>query len=122
MVVKILLWINISLFILHEMDAVKTREWKMLFLINRLNDNTGHIIFTALHFVLFIMIFYFVDSCLIATFLAVSILLIIHQFMHILFRKHSENRMNNPFSQTLIFLMFVNSTVSLVYYITILKN
>jgi hypothetical protein len=121
MILKVLLWINISLFILHEMDAVKTREWKMMIFIKRFDDNTGHVIFTALHFFLFIILFYLMDYHFSILFPAVSVLLIIHQIMHIVFRKHSENRMHNIFSQTVIFLMFINSCISLVNYFFILQ-
>jgi len=120
MLIKVLLWANVSLFILHEMDAVKTREWKMMFGINRLNDNAGHIVFTALHFLLFMIIFYLMDCYLYNMLIAVSILLIIHQFMHIIFRNHIQNRMNNLFSRIIIFLMFTNSCVSLIYIYIIL--
>ncbi|HNX23736.1 MAG TPA: hypothetical protein PKG60_06780 [Spirochaetota bacterium] len=116
MLLKILLWINISFFILHEMDAIKTREWKMMIFINRLNDKTGHLVFTSSHFFLFIIIFYLMDQYFMVLFFAVSILLIIHQFMHIIFRRHAENRMNNAFSQIIIFMMFANSCLSLIIY------
>jgi len=116
MIAKLLFWISISLFILHEMDAVKTREWRMLFLINRLNDKTGHIFFTSLHFVLFIIIFYLMDYYFKEMFVLVSILFIMHWIMHLIFRNHSENRMNNLFSRILISLMFINSILSLFYY------
>jgi hypothetical protein len=115
-IIKLFFWINLSLFILHEMDAVKTREWKMMIFMNRLDDNTGHVVFTALHFILFLLIFYLMDVHFNFIFPLVSGLLILHQFAHIFFRKHSENRMNNIFSQVVIFLMFINSTVSLIYY------
>jgi len=116
MTIRILFWINISLFILHEMDAIKTHEWKMMIFMNRLSDNVGHVVFTSLHFPLFMLVFYFMDNRFTHLFLTISVLLIVHQFVHILFRKHTENRMNNIFSKTIIFLMFADSCVSLVYY------
>jgi len=117
MILKISLWINISLFIIHEMDAVKTREWGMMILINRLDDNTGHVVFTSVHFLLFIILFYLMDYHINVLLPIVSVLLIIHQMVHILFRKHPDNRMNNIFSKTIIFLMFINSSAGLIYYL-----
>ena len=100
------------------MDAIRTREWKMMFLLNRLSDNTGNTVFTALHFFLFMIIFYIMDQYFIFLFITVSVLLIIHQIMHIIFSKHTENRMNNIFSRVIISTMFINSCVSLaVYYL-----
>ena len=122
MIIKILLWINISLFILHEMDAVKAGEWRMIKFSEKLNDNMGHFVFTSLHLPLFLIIFYLMYYHFIFLFIFVSVFLIVHQFMHILFRDHAENKMNNVFSKIIIFLMFVNSCISLVYYyITIVK-
>ncbi len=121
-IIKVLLWINISLFILHEMDAVKTREWKMMILINKMNDNIAHVVFTSLHFVLFMTLFILTEFYFYNVFISVSILLIMHQFMHLLFIKHSENRMNNLFSKVIIFLMFLNSIFSLIYYFILVKK
>jgi len=111
--IKIFMWINISLFIVHEMDAVHAREWKMIKFMRRFGDNTGHILFTSLHFFLFILIFYLTEYHLLIIFPVISVLLILHQLIHILFRKHSENRMNNRFSEIIIFCMFLNSLTGL---------
>jgi hypothetical protein len=122
MLIKILFWINISLFILHEMDAVKTREWRMMIFMNRLSDDHGHIIFTALHFPLFMLIFFLMKYYFEYLVPAIAVLFIIHQILHILFRKHTENRMNNMFSKAIILLMFANSCVTLLLYFDFLKN
>lgn len=122
MLIKILFWINISLFILHEMDAVKTREWKMMIFMNRLSDDSGHIVFTILHFPLFIIIFFLMKYYFEYLVPAVAVLFIIHQILHILFKKHTENRMNNKFSRVIIFLMFLNSCVTLFFYYNFFKN
>lgn len=116
MILKILLWINVSLFILHEMDAVRTREWKMMILFNRLDDNTGDKIFILLHLPLYSIIFYFMEYYFKPFLLSVSVLLIIHQFMHLLFRNHTENKMNEMFSKIVILLMTINSCLSIFYY------
>jgi hypothetical protein len=38
MILKIILWVNLALLLLHEMDAVRTMEWKMMAIINRIDD------------------------------------------------------------------------------------
>lgn len=118
MLIKILFWINISLFILHEMDAVKTREWKMMKFMNRMNDDYGHIVFTTLHFPLFIIIFFLTQYYFLLIVSSTAILFILHQIVHLLFRKHSENRMNNKFSKIIIFLMFANSCFTIILLLT----
>lgn len=119
MIIKFLFWISVSLFILHEMDAVKTSEWKMLILFSRMDDRNTYIVFTSLHFFLFVIIFYFMDYYLDYMLIIFSILFILHWIIHLIFRKHPENQMNNTFSKILISLMFVNSCVSLLYYFII---
>jgi len=122
MLIKLLFWINISLFILHEMDAVKTCEWKMMIFMKRLSNDTGHFVFTALHLPIFMIIFYLTDCYPEYMIPSFSILLIIHQIVHILFRKHTENRMNNLFSESIIFLMFINSSLTLYLYFSFFRN
>lgn len=116
MLFKFLLWTNISLFILHEMDAVHTREWRMIVFMKNFNDNTAHIIFTSLHFLLFIIIFYLLEYHQDFMIMIIPILLIIHYLIHLLFRKNPENRMNNVFSRTVILLMFINSLFTVILY------
>lgn len=117
--IKIFMWINISLFILHEMDAVYSREWKMMKFIGSLSDYSGHVLFTASHFFLFMIIFYLMENHLNIFFPAVSVLLIFHQFIHILFRKHIENRMHSRFSNIVIILLSLNSFTGLIYFFSI---
>lgn len=59
MIPEILLWTNLSLLFIHELDAVRKKEWKMLFLLNRLDDETAHRVFSGLHFILFFGVFFF---------------------------------------------------------------
>jgi Flp pilus assembly protein TadB len=114
--IKIFMWINISLFIVHEMDAVHAMEWKMMKFMDRTGDRTGYVIFTASHFFLFMLIFYLTDYHLNMIFPVISVLLILHQILHILFRKHRENRMNNRFSESVIYLMTANAGAGLLYF------
>lgn len=119
MLIKILFWIGFSLFILHEMDAVRTSEWKMMIFFNRIDDDKAYIIFTSLHGILFIVFFFLIDNYFNAVFLFLSFFLIFHWFLHLFFVKHTENRMNNLFSRTIITLMFLNSCISLFCYFVV---
>lgn len=116
MEIKFFFWINIILFIIHEMDAVRTREWEMIIFTDRLKEEYAYRLFTLLHFPLFFLIFYFADRNIHLTFIVTSSLLILHQFLHLIFIKHTLNRMNNFFSRLIIFLMFLNSLTGLVFY------
>jgi len=114
MIYKTILWINLSLLLLHEMDAVRTMEWKMMVFINKLNDTIATYIFIAVHSVLFILIFYMLEYHNTLLYWITCIFPLFHQFLHLLFRKHPENRMNNIFSETIITLMTICSLAGII--------
>ena len=116
MELKILLWINLSLFILHEMDAIYRKEWLMLYPVNRLSETTGHYLFTGMHFFLFLIIFYMLDQYFYLLFWLMNFFGIFHLAAHIIFRKHRFNYMNNFFSMSIVFLMAIVSIFSTAYY------
>ncbi len=114
MILKILLWINISLFYIHELDAVRKREWRMMIFAERLNDETAYRIFTALHLPLFAAVFWLVESRFDILYWFVSGFGVFHFLLHSFFRKHPENRMRNVFSRTVIVLIFLVSVLSII--------
>ncbi|NLV68192.1 MAG: hypothetical protein GXY14_11035 [Spirochaetes bacterium] len=114
MILKILLWINISLLYVHELDAVRRREWRMMIFSDRVSDETAYIIFTALHVPLFFIIFLMVETQFNLIYWSVSIFGLFHFFIHYIFRKHSENRMLNVFSRTIILLILLVSITGII--------
>ncbi len=114
MIFKILLWVNLSLLLLHEMDAVRTMEWKMMAVINRIDNTIASCIFIAVHFVLFILIFYMIEYHFTALYWITCIFPLFHQLLHVFFRKHPANRMNNPFSRGIIILMTLFSLTGII--------
>jgi len=113
---KILLWSNLSLFILHEMDAIYRKEWMMLYPVNRLDETNAHILFTGMHFFLFLTIFFMLDQYFYYIFWIMNIFGILHFAAHIIFIKHRNNKMNNVFSMGIIILMALISTFSTALY------
>jgi len=104
-----LLTLNIALFVLHEMDGVRRMEWRMVFPINRLPDETAHNVFCSLHLPLFGLLFWMltwpagqVTFWLKATF---DGFLVFHLGLHLIFLKHPENRFTSLFSRALIVAM-----------------
>ena len=121
MLYKTLLWINLSLLYIHEMDAVHTREWKMMIFFNRISDEAAHRLFTAAHFFLFLGIFWLIEYRFTFIFWFTCIFSLFHLFLHIAFRKHAENRMGNMFSGSVIILMFIVSCISIFMYLNALS-
>ncbi len=116
MELKILLWANLSLFILHEMDAIYRKEWMMLYPVNRLPESTAHVLFTGMHFFLYMAIFILLHEHFLFLFWSMNIFGILHLALHIVFGKHRNNEMNNIFSLGIIILMAVLSSISAALY------
>ncbi len=84
--------IVISLFLLHEMDAIRTREWRMFVFLKNLKDEISYLIFSIAHFPLYFLIIFCMlqinnqDSRAIF-YIVTDILLILHLLVHLLFEK-----------------------------------
>lgn len=115
MIYKIILWTDLALLFLHEMDAVRTMEWKMMIFINRIEDHHASKIFIGAHFVMFAAVFFMLEYYFMFLYWFICISLIFHQILHYVFRKHSSNRMNNGFSEAVIILMTIISFAGIIY-------
>lgn len=106
---ELLVIVNLSLFFVHELDAVRCCEWRMLFGFNRLNDDHAHQLFVALHLpLLVVMLWLFVQPDVVLRFWFEAIFdafLIAHLGLHLAFAKHPENRFTSWFSKTVLVLM-----------------
>ena len=94
----------LALLLTHEMDAVRHQEWKMLAGLKNLPETVAYRVFTALHIPLYAsvlallltgherLVFYLVDG-----------FLVLHLLLHLGLSKHPANRLNNSFSQTIVY-------------------
>lgn len=113
MIEKILLFTNLSLLILHEMDAIHCREWKMFIILNRLPDSTGRFIFSILHLPLFIVIFFLLETQFETFFWILNIFSIFHLLIHGMFNKHEFNNFKSKYSFSLIIIMGLIGIISI---------
>ena len=113
MILRFILWTNLTLLLLHEMDAVRTKEWKMMLFINRLNDETASKLFISAHFIIFIIILYMLEYHFMILYWLTCIFFIIHQVIHIIFIRHPMNSINSLFSNIIISAMFLVSIAGL---------
>lgn len=109
---------NISMLILHEMDAIRRKEWKLFIILKDMKDDQGYLLFSALHFPLCFIILYFImnnGSTYYSIFaLGINIFLVVHGGLHLLFRKKTANEFSGVYSYTIIFLMSVLAALQLV--------
>ena len=112
----ILFSVIFSLLLVHEMDAVRNREWKMFIVLKDMQDKTAYRIFTALHIPLYGLIvglLLFAETRPLA-FYVLDTFLIIHALLHWFFERHPYNTLKSAFSRFLIYTMGVLATVHII--------
>jgi len=110
-----ILWVCLALLFLHEMDAVRGTEWKMMIYMNKLDYETGTKSFIAAHFIMFIAIFYMFEFYFNILYWFICIFFLFHQLLHLLFKTHQENRMESRFSRVIVYLMTAVSFSGIIY-------
>ncbi len=97
--------LGFTLLLVHEMDAIRLREWKIFPLLRDLRDEVGYVAFTALHIPIYALLFMGLlggdgeNNALIA---GMDAFFVVHIILHIVFRNHPENRFGSAFSWSLI--------------------
>lgn len=76
----ILFHLNLGFLVSHELDAVQLQEWRILPLLNFCNDETGFILFTALHVPIMAAFFHYSHSLPFRR--AINIFSIVHLGLH----------------------------------------
>lgn len=99
-----LFFIGLSLLTVHEMDAIRCKEWKIFPGLSLLSNHTGQWIFILAHIPLFFFVFYQLthNSDHEGFFKGFEIFLIVHVELHLLFLKHNNNEFNSWISWVLI--------------------
>ena len=100
----IIFYLGLSLLTMHEMDAIRCREWRIFPGLSFLSDKLGHIVFVFAHIPLFFFIFWrLTHSQDIDAFIkGFNIFMIVHLVLHILFLKHKKNEFKDWISWTII--------------------
>jgi len=97
----------VSLLLIHEMDAIRLKEWKMFVVLKNKHDETAYRIFSLAHLPLYVVAFFILASGgeLAKTILyyAVDAFLLIHAIIHYGFRKNPNNGFNSIFSKAIIY-------------------
>lgn len=97
--------VAIIFLLLHQLDAVRKREWRMIPFLRRLSDETGYRVFLALHiplFALLMWIAFFPGTEGLQLRMLLTGFCVVHGLLHVLYRNHPENRFDNPLSRILI--------------------
>lgn len=99
----IIFFLGLALLFVHEMDAIQNQEWKMFIVLKDMEDEKAYRVFTLLHIPLYAAILYLLFSRHTQTCMyIVDGFLIAHLLIHILFRKHPNNKLDNVLSKSII--------------------
>ncbi len=100
----------LSLLFVHEMDAIRAKEWKMFIVLKDMADETACKVFMSLHFPLYLGALYVLLRGGTAGYvlkIIIDVFLLGHALIHFAFRKHSGNGFHTLFSKTIIYVMAV---------------
>jgi hypothetical protein len=97
-------YFGLTFIIMHEMDAVRCKEWRIFPGLSFLNDNWGYRVFMLAHIPLFFLLFWKLsDSDFKEQFIqGLNIFFIIHVGLHLLFLMHKKNEFKDWISWTII--------------------
>ena len=119
-------WLNIIFFIglgilfTHELDAALNHEWRVLPFTSWLSEETGKLVYLLFHIPLFAIITALVaskkENVNNGTRIGVSIFLVLHALLHILFKNHASYEFNSLVSNILIYGGAVCGILYLVFY------
>ncbi len=100
-------WIGFSTLLVHEMDAVRLNEWRILPFLSRLDDRRGFVVFTLAHIPLYAFLFIGLSSGIASGGKSTLILwldwfMVIHVGLHFLLRNLPLNEFKSVFSWVII--------------------
>ena len=95
---------GLSLILMHEMDAIRCKEWRIFPGLHLLNDRWGLIVFIFLHIPLFAFLFQgLLDPASQAAYIrGLDIFFLIHLGLHLLFLLHPKNEFKDWISWSII--------------------
>ena len=108
----ILFLLNLSIFLLHEMDAIRRSEWRLFIVLKDMKDSKAYQVFIVIHLFLYVIILSLLFSPYqTITFWVLDIFFIIHTILHLLFE--------STFSRAIIYPMGFLATIHLFFLINV---
>lgn len=110
----VLFLFNLSLFLLHEMDAIRHSEWRLFIFLKDMEDAKAYRVFTFIHLPMYTIILALLFSDYqTVTFWVLDLFFIIHAILHLFFEKHPRNGFKNTFSRAFIYPMGLIAAIHL---------
>ena len=113
----IFFYLGLAALLVHEMDAVKRKEWRMFPGLSNLQDETAYSIFTGLHLPLYFLVFWLLQKPETASILILVLdaFFIIHLLLHIILRNAPKNNFSGIFSSTFIWISGISGLLDLLF-------
>ncbi len=83
--------LGIALIVMHEMDAVRCKEWRIFPGLSALSDQWGFVLFMFAHIPLYFLVLINFQSGSETFRFGFDVFLIVHVVLHILFLRHQNN-------------------------------
>jgi hypothetical protein len=106
----------LSLLLVHELDAVQAKEWKMFIILKNMAEEAAVKVFIALHVPLLGVALYALAVGGFASYvlkIVVDVFVLAHAVLHFGFRKNSNNGFKTGFSKVIIYSMPVLAAIHL---------
>jgi hypothetical protein len=87
---------TVSVLLVHELDAVRRREWRFFFAAFPVSDETGYRLFAALHVPLLVVVLWSLESA--AFRVGFDAFVVAHGLLHALLRNHPRLEFEGRFS------------------------
>ena len=93
-----------SFMLLHEMDAVRCREWRIFPGLSLLEDEVGFRVFMLAHLPLYGLLFWVMmgQSTTSGAIRGLDLFFVVHLVLHLLYLKHPKNEFKDTLSWVLI--------------------
>lgn len=106
--------------LVHEMDAIRCKEWRVFPVTSKMGDEAGYVAFTAVHVPLYALLLWGLfggDGVNRGLIVGLDAFFIVHVILHLLFIRHPEYRFRSAFSWTLILGAGAFGTLDLLLYL-----
>ncbi|MCY7358812.1 MAG: hypothetical protein LH609_15410 [Rudanella sp.] len=99
---NVLFFLGLSFIMIHELDAIRCKEWRIFPGLSLLDDRTGYILFVFVHIPLFYFILVKTVSSSESFMTGFDVFLMLHVVAHVLLAKHSRNEFKDWISWVII--------------------
>ena len=107
MLVDLLFFLAFSALLAHELDAVHKREWRLLFILRKMPEDTARRVFVLIHVPVIAILLWLVmnpvDSIRYWAMLGMDTFMVVHAGLHFRLRNHDANRFGTMHSRMLIY-------------------